>query len=98
MARFLEDVLDAFPLFFVLCLPLQFVAGAQRISGPSQSVFRGGSVRRLDTQQHLHGHGLAGSAYGHCAESGTVHGNVLLDFPTIRSCWWVACVWPLPLH
>jgi amino acid permease len=25
--------------------------------------------------------GLAGSAYGHCTESGTVHGNVLLDFP-----------------
>jgi hypothetical protein len=40
-----------FRFYFVLCLPLQFDAVHNEFQ--DQSVFRGGSVRRLDTQQHF---------------------------------------------
>jgi amino acid permease len=78
-----KDVLDAFPLF-ISCYVCHYnlLPVHNEFHGPSQERVSWwlSSTAGYATAFYMV-IGLAGSAYGHCTESGTVHGNVLLDFP-----------------
>lgn len=78
-----KDLLDVFPLFvscYVCHYNLVPVHNELRRPSPERTSWWLRSTVWSSTAFYMT-IGIAGSAYGHCTESGNVQGNILLDFP-----------------